>query len=176
MPLPALYVVYDSRPARLVGGGARVITSSIDIDRPPEDVFAYVAELDRHNEWQPAIVSGRKSPDGPTHVGTLNYETRKVPGGPREFVSEVVEFDAPRRIVAVAQNGPVRPRVTVEVAPLDGGARSRFTLSLDLKGHGIGVLFAMLARRSARKVVPEDQKRLKAILESPSGPGPKPTS
>ncbi len=65
-------------------------------------------------------------------------------------------------------------RVAVEVAPLDGGTRSRFTLTLDLKGHGIGVLFAMLARRSARKTVPEDQKRLKAILESPGGPGPKP--
>jgi uncharacterized protein YndB with AHSA1/START domain len=151
-----------------------VISSSIDIDRPPEDVFAYVAELDRHCEWQPAIVAGHKSPEGPTAMGTLNYETRKIPGGPREFVSEVVEFDAPRRIVAVGQNGPVRPRVTVEVAPLDGGSRSRFTMSLEINGHGIGVLFAMLARRSARKTVPEDQARLKAILESPSGPGPKP--
>lgn len=142
-----------------------MITSSVDINRAPAEVFAYIDELDRHGEWQPAIVNARKEPPGPTRVGTRNIETRRIPGGPREFVSEIVEHDPPRRIVAQGLNGPVRPRVTVTVEPLDNGKRSKVTLQLELAGRGIGVIFAMLARRSARNEVPRDQARLKQILE-----------
>jgi hypothetical protein len=52
------------------------------------------------------------------------------------------------------------------VEPLDNGARSRFTLQLDLKGYGIGKIFALMARRSAREQIPKDQARLKQILET----------
>jgi hypothetical protein len=63
-------------------------------------------------------------------------------------------------------NGPVRPVGTITVEPLDGGSRSRVTLELDLQGHGLGKLIAPLARRDARRRVPEDQTRLKERLES----------
>ena len=142
-----------------------MITSSIEIDRKPAEVFAYIDELDRHSEWQPAIVSARKDPPGPTRVGTRNIEMRRLPGGPREFISEIVEHDPPRRIVFQGLNGPARPRGTLTIEPLDGGSRSRYTLELDLVGHGIGKLFAIMARREARKEVPRDQARLKQILE-----------
>ena len=78
----------------------KVIRASIEIDRTPSDVFAYVEQLDRHGEWQPAILSARKEPAGATRLGTRNIELRKVPGGPQEFVSEIFEYDPPRRIAA----------------------------------------------------------------------------
>jgi hypothetical protein len=40
-----------------------LIKHSIEIDRRPEDVFAYLEELDRHGEWQSA--TKRKVPGGP---------------------------------------------------------------------------------------------------------------
>jgi uncharacterized protein YndB with AHSA1/START domain len=142
-----------------------MVTSSVEINRTPEDVFAYVAELDRHGEWQEAIVSARKEPEGPTRLGTRNIEKRRVPGGAREFTTEVVEFDPPRRLMARGLDGPIRPVVRVTIHPLDGGARSRVTLDLELVGHGIGKLFALLAIRQARTQVPKDQARLKERLE-----------
>jgi len=33
------------------------IVDSIEIDRSPEDVFAYFADLGKHGEWQEQIVS-----------------------------------------------------------------------------------------------------------------------
>jgi uncharacterized protein YndB with AHSA1/START domain len=142
-----------------------MITSSIEIDRRPEDVFAYINEVERHHEWQPAILSARREPAGPVRVGTRNIETRRVPGGPQEFVSEIIELDPPRRIVFQGLNGPIRPRVAVTIAPLGDGSRSRYTLELEFVGHGIGKLFAIMARREASKTVPQDQARLKAIME-----------
>jgi hypothetical protein len=92
---------------------------------------------------------------------------RRVPGGPREFVSEIFEYDPPRRLAARGiSKGPIRPAIVVTIEPLDGGARSRFTLELTLEGRGIGKLFAIFARRAARRQVPLDQSRLKQILES----------
>ena len=83
---------------------------SIEIDRSAADVFAYVEQLEKHGEWQPAVLSTRKYPPGPTRIGTRNIEMRHVPGGSREIVSEVVEYDPPRHIAARGINGPLRAR------------------------------------------------------------------
>jgi uncharacterized protein YndB with AHSA1/START domain len=143
-----------------------MITNTIEIDRPPEEVFAYLDDVERHGEWQAAIVRSKRDTEGPTKVGTRATDTRKVPGGPRDISYEVTEHDPPRRTSFRGVNGPVRPVGTVTVEPLDDGKRSRVTIELDLKGHGIGVLFAPFARMDARKQVPKDQAALKAKLES----------
>ena len=143
-----------------------MITESVEIDRTPEEVFAYLDQLERHGEWQGAIESVRVETEGPTRVGSRAAEKRRVPGGAREFTYEVTEHDPPRRVSFKGVNGPVRPVGTVTVDPVGDGSRSRVTLRLELKGHGLGKLIAPLAMREARKRVPEDQARLKARLES----------
>ena len=60
-----------------------MITSSIEIDRPQQEVFAYLDELDKHSEWQGDLISSKLETDGPVGVGTRAADTRKVPGGPR---------------------------------------------------------------------------------------------
>src|SRR5947209_16726 len=87
----------------------RMITDSVEIDRRPEDVFAYLDQLERHGEWQEQIVSVRLESEGPTRVGTRATDTRKVPGGPREFTYEITEHDPPRRSSFRGLNGAVRP-------------------------------------------------------------------
>ena len=143
-----------------------MITDSIEINRRPEDVFAYIDQLDRHHEWQSPLVSCKVDTQGPTRVGTRATETRKVPGGPREITYEITEHDPPRKASFRGLNGPIRAVGTVTVEPLDGGARSRVTLELELEGHGLGKLLVPFARRDAAKHVPEDQARLKERLES----------
>ena len=143
-----------------------VITGSVEISRPPADVFAYLDELDRHSEWQSDLISSRLDTEGPVRVGTRATDTRKVPGGPQEMTYEITEHDPPRTSSWRVINGPVRAVGTVRVEPLDDGSRSRVSVEFDLEGHGIGVLIAPFARMQARKQVPESQARLKEILES----------
>ena len=142
-----------------------MITESIEIDRRPEEVFAYLDQLDRHGEWQGTIVSTRVETEGPTRVGSRAVDRRQVPGGPREIPYEVTEHDPPRKVSFRGVEGPVRPVGTVTVEPLDDGSRSRVSLQFDLQGHGIGKLFAPFARRQAAKQIPQDQARLKERLE-----------
>jgi uncharacterized protein YndB with AHSA1/START domain len=144
-----------------------MIVESIEINRPPEEVFAYLDDLERHGEWQQDIVNSRRETPGPTGVGTRATDKRKVPGGPRDITYEVTEHDPPRRVAFRGVNGPVRPVGTATVEPLDEGSRSRVTLEFDLVGHGlIGKLFAPMARRQAAKTIPRDQAALKQKLES----------
>jgi uncharacterized membrane protein len=146
------------------------IVSTVDIDRGAEEVFAYLDDLARHNEWQEMLVSTRVETEGPVGVGTRAVDTRRVGGGrTQDSTYEIVEHDPPRRAVFRGVDGPVRPLGTVTVDPLDE-TRTRVTVELDLKGHGLlGVLLAPIARSQARKQVPKDQETLKRLLEAPSG-------
>jgi uncharacterized membrane protein len=144
-----------------------MIVESTEIARTPEEVFAFINQVERHVEWQEKLDSSKPETEGPPGVGSRIVQVRRVPGGPREFTLEITEHDPPRKIAWRGMNGPVRPVGTVTVEPSDDGSRSRLTLQLDLQGHGLfGKLIAPLARRDAAKQVPKDQTRLKGLLES----------
>jgi uncharacterized membrane protein len=143
------------------------IVETVEIAKSPPEVFAYLDDLGRHGEWQTQIESVELLTEGRTRVGTRAVDTRRVPGGRRKITYEITEHDPPRRAAFRGLDGPIRPVGLVTVEPLDEGRRSRVTLELDLVGHGLlGKLFAPIARRDARKRVPEDQARLKERLES----------
>jgi uncharacterized membrane protein len=139
--------------------------NSIEINRKPDDVFAYVDDLAKHGEWQQQIVNVHVDTEGPTRVGSRATEKRRLPGGTREISYEITEHDAPHKTSFRGLNGPIRPLGTLTVEPLDGGARSRLTLEFELTSHGLGALFAPLARANARKEIPTSHRRLKEILE-----------
>ena len=142
-----------------------MIKHSIDINRPAEEVFAYLDQLDRHSEWQSSLVSAKVETEGPTRVGTRVVERRKTPGGVRTIPYEITEHEPPYKASFRGTGGPVRPVGTLIVDPV-GESSSRMTLELDLEGHGIGKLFAILARRQAAKEVPQDHEKVKELIEN----------
>jgi uncharacterized membrane protein len=142
-----------------------VIKDSIEINRPAAEVFAYLDQLDRHSEWQDSLVSVKVETEGPTRVGTRVVERRKVPGGARDIPYEITAHEPPRTASFRGTAGPVRPIGTVTVEPV-GESGSRVSLELELEGHGLGKLFAILARRQAAKEVPKSHKKFKELLES----------
>lgn len=144
------------------------VVERIEINRSPEDVFAYLDDLSRHHEWDDQIVSTRVETDGPTRVGTRAIDTRKLPLGKQDIAYEITEHDPPRRSAFRGVNGAVRPVGSVTIESLDGGARSRVTLSFELEGRGYGKLLAPLGNREARKHIPDQQAKLKQRLEDAS--------
>jgi uncharacterized membrane protein len=144
-----------------------MIKSTVEISRPPDEVFAYLDQLERHSEWQSALQSVKVETEGPTGVGSRAIERRKVPGGARDFTYEITEHDPPWKASFQGLDGPIRPKGTVRIAPLDGKTRSRLTLELELEPVTFGgKLMAPLARRDAARRIPKDQAKLKQILEA----------
>src|SRR5438105_4676791 len=92
-----------------------MITDTVEINRRPEDVFAYLDKVDRHGEWQTQIVGVEVQTDGPTRVGTRVAETRNIRGREMKFTYEITEHDPPRRTSFKGLDGPVRPVGTVTI-------------------------------------------------------------
>jgi uncharacterized protein YndB with AHSA1/START domain len=141
------------------------LVSTIDIARPPQDVFSYVADPTRFAEWQHDVV--RVQTDGnPLDPGSTFTTIRRIGGVERTMTQEVVEVRAPGRWVVRGIDGPIRPQSSVTIEPLDGGARSRITFTLDFTGHGIGVPIVALVRRQASRQAPTSYQNLKRRLEN----------
>ena len=142
------------------------ITTTAEIARPTDEVFAYVTDPSSFPDWQEGVVSGHM--DGPaTNVGSKCTTVRQIGGRQREVNTKITEYDPPHRWADRGIDGPIRAIVVVTVEPLAGGSRSRLTIEVDFTGHGIGkLLVPLFVRRQAARQIPEDMSRLKQRLET----------
>jgi uncharacterized membrane protein len=148
------------------------IVESIEIARPPEEVASYMSDVAKLPDWNQSAVSARQADSGEPAVGSRIVVTRRVGGRELPMTSEVTELDPPGKLSLRGLDGPVRALVQVTVDPLDGGQRSRVTISLDFEGHGMGkLLVPLVVRRQARRELPGDLRQLKARVEA-QGPEP----
>ena len=82
------------------------------------------------------------------------------------MAQEITEIDPPTSWAAYGVAGPIRPSANITVEALDEGTRSRVTIALDFKGHGIGVPLVPIIRRIAAKGAPKSYQNLKKRLEN----------
>jgi uncharacterized protein YndB with AHSA1/START domain len=142
------------------------ITSLVDIERSPQDVFRYVADPTQRPQWQDAIEHLEVIVTTPGGVGTQVRETRRIQGSSRTFTWEVTEYDPGHRYALRGIDGPVRARVLLTMAPVDEGVKTRVAIEIAFEGVGMGKIFAPLARRGASKEVGLDGEHLKEQLEA----------
>jgi uncharacterized protein YndB with AHSA1/START domain len=141
------------------------IVSSIDISRPPDEVFSYLSDPARFPEWQRDVVRVRVEGDGRPGAGPRFTTTRRIGGVERTMTQEVTERTPPRRWTVRGVDGPIRPSADVTVEPLDDGASSRVTFALDFEGAGIGKALLPMVRRQTSKAAPVSYRNLKERLE-----------
>lgn len=140
-------------------------STSVEVDRPAAEVFAYVTDPTRFMEWQNGVVDGHMQSNGPPSVGDKCLSTRRVGFAERPVTSEVTHIDPPTAWGVRGVDGPIRAAVNVTVDPLDGNERSRVSVTIDFTGHGIGKLLVPFVVRQARKEMPANLRRLKRRLE-----------
>src|SRR4051795_1167129 len=121
------------------------------IDRPIDEVFAFLAAGTNDPKFSPRVQEIRKTTDGPPGVGTVYASTVKDAGMTTKREFELTELEAPTRIRWVARS---KNMVTVtnggyDLATRDGG--TEVTIFNELEGHGFGKLLVGLALRAARK-------------------------
>ena len=133
---------------------------TIEIARPPEDVFAFLADLDNLPLWQPSVASV----EGELEEGGSFTEVREFLGKRVRSRLEVVAFDPPHELTLRVVEGPVPLTVRhVLDAAADG---TSLTLSGVGEPGGLFRLAAPLAERAAKRQAGEDLRRLKRLLES----------
>ena len=137
------------------------IVLTIEIARPPDEVFAYVTDPSRFPEWQEDAIKG----GGPPGVGSRFTTTRRIGRAERTRTSEITEINPTRSWAAHGVDGPIRPIMHVTVVPLGESARSHVTIDVDFEGHAIGKLLVPLVLWFGRKDGPTNCRNLKERLE-----------
>jgi uncharacterized protein YndB with AHSA1/START domain len=142
------------------------ITTSIEVDRSAEVVFAYVTDPSRFSEWQKGVVDGAMDPPAAPKVGDRCPTTRRIGLVNRAATAEVVRVDPPSTWYVRGVDGPIRAAVDVAVEALSA-TRARLTISVNFEGHGIGrFLVPLLVQREARKEMPVNLAALKRRVEA----------
>jgi carbon monoxide dehydrogenase subunit G len=136
------------------------------IDRPIEEVFAFLADGENDPKFSPRVLEIEKTSEGPLGVGTT-YVSRVKDGGlksDREF--ELTEFDPPTRIrwTELSKNSVTVPEGGYDLAR--DGEGTRLTVYNELEGHGVGKLLAPLALRATRKDADAFAQRIKRAVEA----------
>jgi carbon monoxide dehydrogenase subunit G len=126
------------------------LVERIDVDAPPERVWAALTAWDRQGEWM--LATDVSTVDGPAQEvgGRLVARTGLPrPGGRRLGVVDtmvVTEWDPPRQAVVEHTGRIVRGYGVFEVLPRDGGATVVWREELDLPLGRLGRLGWPLAK------------------------------
>jgi uncharacterized protein YndB with AHSA1/START domain len=138
------------------------IELTVEVARPPEDVFELLSDIERLPEWQASAVEAHTQ--GPLAEGSRITEKRRVLGREVDTELEVVAFEPPRRLTLRSLGGPVNFTGDHELVAQRGGTQLKFVA--EARPGGILRLTEPVLARTAEQEFHRDFDRLKALLES----------
>ncbi|MEK7276284.1 MAG: SRPBCC family protein [Chloroflexota bacterium] len=71
------------------------LESSITINRPIEEVFAFVSDMNNSAKYQSGIIEAKMTSDGPVRVGTTYRYVSQIIGQKMETNGEVTAYEPP---------------------------------------------------------------------------------
>lgn len=146
-----------------MAGQFEVVT---EVDRPIEEVFAFLADGENDPKFSPRVEEMARTTDGPSGVGTVYTSTVKDAGVKTRREFRITEFVAPTRIRwTETSKNLVTAEGGYDLEPVSEG-RTRVRLFNTLNGHGVGKMVAGVALNAARKDADDFGERIKKAVES----------
>lgn len=141
--------------------------ATIEVDRPIDEVFAFLADGENDPKFSPRVQQITKLTDGPTAVGTVYASTVKDAGmkSKREF--RITEFEPSTKIrwTELSKNLVTADEGGYDLTPTPDG-KTRVRIFNVLQGHGVGKLIVGLALSAARKDADAFAGRIKTAVEA----------
>ncbi|MBO0818610.1 MAG: SRPBCC family protein [Actinobacteria bacterium] len=141
--------------------------NTVTINRPAEEVFAYLADAENIPRWNYAIEQTRKITPGPVGVGTVYRQTRTIPRRSQEEF-EIVAFQPPGQLALDGTFGPFKARTSYLIEPITGGTSLTNRWDLELTPAPLRLLGPVAIPR-VKAAVAENMRTLKHILENDRG-------
>ena len=141
---------------------------TVDVNRSPTEVFAYLADVSKHGEWSPKPYRCEGVQPGPVEQGAAFTSYGWIPGD-KEHRNDVraTVVDAPNKLVFEASDpgGGVFVN-TFTVTPTDRGAKVDREMDMPTPGGFVGVMFPVIMRMVVRPGVQKGMNMMKAKVES----------
>ena len=137
--------------------------NTVTIQRPADEVFAFLADFENIPKWNYAIEDTHKASAGPVRVGTRYRQTRSVPGRSIEGF-EVTVFEPARRLAIDGQIGPFHATISYEIEAVASATRLVNNVELD-PSHALLRVAAPLATLKIKAAVAQNLSELRLVLE-----------
>lgn len=146
------------------------VEEEIVIDRPPEDVFAFVTTPENDLEWFSPAVERQRETEGPIEVGSKVRAVDRFLGRRIESTFEVTEHQPSTRS-SIRLERPMAARGTYVLEPAGAGTRFKWIMEAEpgLGGLYLGKITDPLVTFMFRRRIRFDLRRLKDVLERGSG-------
>jgi uncharacterized membrane protein len=141
-------------------------STSIEIERPADDVFAFVSDFPNNSRWQRGQRSCRWTSDPPLRVGSTYDQHARFLGRDMVNAFRVIELEPGRRIAFTSTSGTF-PLTIIRTVEAIGPRRSRFTEHVRGEPGGFFRIAEPLLRPLVRATIKRDFPRLKGLLEAP---------
>src|SRR6266496_3046352 len=141
------------------------IYESVVINRPPDEVWAFLTDFFNSPRVRPGALAVRRTSPGPLGKGSVLQGRMTILGFETRFTMTVTEFDPPRSAVVTLAARPIRRaaiRTTLEPTP--GGTRVDRTTDFELHAalRLMSPVFGFLLRRRDRAA----SRNWKRLIES----------
>ena len=134
---------------------------SIHIDRPIEDVWAYISDISTFTQWQGT--TDEASSEGPPQVGTKITRAGSFLGVRNESVSEIIVCEPPTSYEERNIGGAIQFHTAITLAEMNGG--THLTLKSNMEPGGLFKVAEGVLAKQAEKQMIQDFEKLKSILE-----------
>ena len=123
---------------------ARYLTR-IESALPQAEAFAYMADFGNARFWDPSVSEACRVGESPVGVGSAFDLVASFGGRDVPLRYEIVEYDAPRRVVLEARRPGFVSRDTITVEPVGEGSVVHYDATLAF--GGLGRLFDPIMQR-----------------------------
>ncbi len=142
------------------------IEESVQINRPREEVYEFVANPENLPVWTGTVIETRTETRGPLLEGNTFISVAKFLGRTIESPFEVTAHEFPRRHSHKSTGGPLPTAWTLTFEKVAGGTRC--TQVAEGEPGGFFGLVESLLERVGRRQLTTDLENLKDLLEARS--------
>jgi uncharacterized membrane protein len=140
------------------------VESSVVINRPLEECFAYLTDLANDLEWRREWIDAEKTTDGPLGVGARYRLTGALLGRRIATEYETIAYEPTRLAAWRAVSGPLPLTFSRAFEGVDGG--TRVTMRYEGEFRGFLALAGPVIAAIGRRQMEGDFPRLKQVKES----------
>jgi carbon monoxide dehydrogenase subunit G len=136
---------------------------SIVINRPLEEVFVFLSNLENNLKWRSGMIKAEKISEGPIGVGTTYRMINNFFGRQVEGEAVVTEYKLNRKYATKNKSGlPIKTQRMFE--PVEGG--TRVTFSVETEVGGFFKLVEPFMARIGKRRLEADAVMVKELIES----------
>ena len=135
------------------------------IGAPPDEVFAFLADIERIGEWQADIVRVKRTSPGPVARGATADVAREVMGQRVEVPLTVTDYERPRRLGIETSISGVQARAQLDLAPSGGGSATELDFALEIRGSMLSAFLEPMIADAAASEVDASLESIRAHFE-----------